>query len=1185
MDKKPYYRKNNAHATNVSHPQNPNYYISPDPSDSDVEEICVSPNIPRANFKPTIIPTKLKNPNYDLPNNSVTNAKEYYYIPDEDDEIFFCESSNQSNKKPQKVSPIKDSNYNNQKMYSERKPKEFHQPTENKNFIKNEIKEEIKNEPFISQPSFHVKNEEIKKEINFKPKPNSQNPQPLIKPQPNNQSNIKPNIYDNIKPDISQQHHFINSQVNQDSPSKLNQNPEQRPQLVHPSLEIPNSYILKYDNIDVKFPFPTPYPAQDMLISNALKAFANSQNALLESPTGTGKSLSLLSASLAFQEKNPSVTRIFYTSRTHAQLQQLVGELKKLPYFPRLSLLAARRHLCIHPQVSKSENVDIECRKTMRRGNCPYAANKSTLMPMAFTPQGENPKYLLSDLKKYGMERKICPYSLSKIIFQNAQLVICPYNYIVSPGKTSTLAASGSNSSIAIFDEGHNIENISRDEASMSLFYFQLFSAGNDAASAPDGPYSQLFNDIRLITADLGRFINDKRKEFNAMNEKNQAATKYIKGPMLQKLFNQISPNNISNIGSQMINWVNQIVNNPNDKQFSTDSLIAFCETTGNFFSLLSPSNFDSFRVAYVPSDNGDVNRDMVKILCMRPAILFEGICKNTRSVIIASGTLSPLDSFAAELETSFPVRVSAPHVVDASQVLTMTINSHNGIPITSKFSVLQSQSKDVYDALGQVISRTLPTVPGGSLLFMPSYYSKEAALKRWKQTDEYTYISSVKNIVEERSEISAKKIIKTFNSHRDGALLVGVCRGKISEGLDFSDDLSRIVYVFGIPYASYKEADVELKMHYNDGRKSHVARYLSGSDWYNAQAFRALFQSVGRCLRHSSDYGAIVFMDSRIESNLGKLPAWISKNLHSSINAENAAKLLSSFYTTMFNRFPGHIQPPIMSRSPYRPLSTGVPIPTTLPPALADPATWYEPPPPKFDTRKIYPAEDVKMVKFNPLSEDVEMVSYTYNNTRPNNLNDNIINNNSVINRSICNMNGAVNYTVDADMNNTEYNQIKKEKKCKVRNFLHDDDDDDMNNEKMSDHDNLSLTNLFCVKCSHPIIRIKNLELAQFKVVKGLEFFQIIEKQPENEFIVLSLLPENIKFNFIQTTNPTKWCEIDDCAYTRGKCSCGETIAAIVKSVGDDCPHKKGEIILLKEMLSMQYCGKLMSLAEIASQ
>ena len=42
---------------------------------------------------------------------------------------------------------------------------------------------------------------------------------------------------------------------------------------------------------------------------------------------------------------------------------------------------------------------------------------------------------------------------------------------------------------------------------------------------------------------------------------------------------------------------------------------------------------------------------------------------QRVRSIVLTSGTLSPLDSFAAELQLAFPVRLENPHVIAAEQV------------------------------------------------------------------------------------------------------------------------------------------------------------------------------------------------------------------------------------------------------------------------------------------------------------------------------------------------------------------------------------------------------------------------------------------------------------------------------------------------------------------------------------
>jgi regulator of telomere elongation helicase 1 len=116
----------------------------------------------------------------------------------------------------------------------------------------------------------------------------------------------------------------------------------------------------------------------------------------------------------------------------------------------------------------------------------------------------------------------------------------------------------------------------------------------------------------------------------------------------------------------------------------------------------------------------------------------------------------------------------------------------------------------------------------------------------------------------------------------QSGAVFFGVCRGKASEGLDFSDRAGRAVVITGIPFAMMTDPKVRLKkevMDTNvrnarmrqplDNNKNDHAEPLSGDMWYVQQAMRAVNQAIGRVIRHKNDYGAIILCDERFGSQV----------------------------------------------------------------------------------------------------------------------------------------------------------------------------------------------------------------------------------------------------------------------------------------------------------------------------
>lgn len=102
---------------------------------------------------------------------------------------------------------------------------------------------------------------------------------------------------------------------------------------------------------------------------------------------------------------------------------------------------------------------------------------------------------------------------------------------------------------------------------------------------------------------------------------------------------------------------------------------------------------------------------------------------------------------------------------------------------------------------------------------------------------------------------------------------MIAVFRAKMSEGISFNDDYARAVICIGIPYPNARDQVIIAKKQFNDRRAS--AGALTGDQWYKQQAFRALNQALGRCIRHRNDWGALFLIDQRFvtqHNNLSNL-------------------------------------------------------------------------------------------------------------------------------------------------------------------------------------------------------------------------------------------------------------------------------------------------------------------------
>ena len=129
----------------------------------------------------------------------------------------------------------------------------------------------------------------------------------------------------------------------------------------------------------------------------------------------------------------------------------------------------------------------------------------------------------------------------------------------------------------------------------------------------------------------------------------------------------------------------------------------------------------------------------------------------------------------------------------------------------------------------------------------------------------------------------------------------MAVCRGKVSEGIDFADADGRGVLLTGIPYPQLMDQKVSLKREYMDKAAASGRTHINGNVWYSQQASKAINQALGRVIRHRHDFGVLMLCDERFAEPAMKqrLSTWIRPYIDVFPNFGLAQRSISAFFRT----------------------------------------------------------------------------------------------------------------------------------------------------------------------------------------------------------------------------------------------------------------------------------------------
>lgn len=588
-------------------------------------------------------------------------------------------------------------------------------------------------------------------------------------------------------------------------------------------------------------------------------------------------------------------TQIIFCSRTHSQLIQFVGELEKTQFAERVSLvsLGSRKALCINPDVrklnspammnercleiqskKKDKKIKRDIKEEKTRGGCPFYKRGSdalsTLRDMILSKPMD-----IEDLASLGNRRSTCPYYASREAALESDIILAPYSALLVQETRESLGLK-IQGNIVIIDEAHNLIDAINNSHSTTLsisgiknaekhlqFYFDRFRT----RLAPKNAHT--VQTLILVAQALV-----KRFPYSSMATSQEHAQVLTVNDLL--FCTGLDNINMFELGRNMREnkfmykiggyWKSkQDGGDPDDRQGESNCL----QDLLNFIKSLTFNNDDGRVIVNKESQ-------VLKYVMLNASTNFEKIVSEARSVILASGTLSPLEG-VMELFQGRPPELmkmyTCGHIVSKNRLMALAVPSGP----SGKVFDFRHHSRNQHDLmleLGMSIINICKVTPGGIVVFFPSFSYCDQVYSTWQRQGILSKIEHEKTVYKEpRSANDVDGILSKYISDiekakgtKHGAIILAVVGAKLAEGINFGDDMGRCVVMVGLPYPNPTDPELQARMKFIDkmNLETPSKKKQSSKEYYTNLCMKAVNQCIGRAIRHKNDYAAILLLDQR---------------------------------------------------------------------------------------------------------------------------------------------------------------------------------------------------------------------------------------------------------------------------------------------------------------------------------
>ncbi|PKU60038.1 DNA repair helicase UVH6 [Dendrobium catenatum] len=677
------------------------------------------------------------------------------------------------------------------------------------------------------------------------------------------------------------------------------------------------------EEVAVYFPYDHIYPEQYEYMVELKRALDARGHCLLEMPTGTGKTIALLSLITSYALAHPSSPlKLVYCTRTVHEMEKTLAELRVLYSYlpPSSSLLAlglsSRKNLCINPDVlsaSSRDSIDSSCRRLTASWvralaadrpsgaipTCPFfesydkASRDAILLPSGV--------YTLEDLRAFGRDRKWCPYFLARNMIQYANIVVYSYQYLLDPKVANIISKEMQRECVVVFDEAHNIDNVCIEALSVSIRRQTL-----DGATRNLNRIAQVIDKFKAT--DAGRL----REEYNRLVEGlaqrgNLPMTDtWLANPALpDDILKEAVPGNIRRaehflaVLRRLVQYLKgrlqvesvetevpvAFVASINAQAGIDQKMLKFCydrlyslmltleiTETDEFLHIQTVCDFATlvgtytrgFSIIIEPFDERmpHIPDPILQLSCHDASLAIKPVFDRFQSVIITSGTLSPIDLYPRLLNFNPVISRSFTMSLTRDCICPMVLTrGSDQLPVSTKFDMRSDPG--VVRNYGRLLLEMVAAVPDGIVCFFVSYSYMDGIVNSWNEMGILQDIMQHKLVfIETQDVVETTLALDNYRRACDcgrGAVFFSIARGKVAEGIDFDKHYGRLVIMFGVPFQYTLSRILIARLEY-----LRDTFQIKEGDFLTFDALRQAAQCVGRVIRSKADYGMMIFADKR---------------------------------------------------------------------------------------------------------------------------------------------------------------------------------------------------------------------------------------------------------------------------------------------------------------------------------